>query len=418
MFQMPSSCLLKNITLYYIESSDLNGIPFQELASGKDPEPIGTELASLVMAGLAVIVFGDRHPNSHIRALAEHHTTERQVELLGTAQVLQACIYPTRKHLETIIDRRHYDGSPYSLELALGTPQLEHVAFDLSALEPYRNDPRYNYDSDDIFGDLSARSDASLKEGDDIHLRFGFAYDEGLNKYVAAFVRDLANLSPKHQTLWKMKEMALQANLHPDYHRAALGEWPERVSIYHALIEELQVINDMARAMGRPPLFREDYREKSRPREFASLLRPTAREYEYFVHLLDKLMSENISKKFLGQDVADHDKIPHEDGTFERRMHGTMKILEEWIKQRFRPRDSKPMDEMFSTFRKVRKLRQVPAHTANDNVFDQKFIHTQRDLMLSPYNALRTLRLVLANHPDSKTVEIPDFLFKEEIWPR
>ena len=50
----------------------------------------------------------------------------------------------------------------------------------------------------------------------------------------------------KHQTFWKMKEMALQANLHPDYHRAALGEWPERVSIYHAFIEELQVINDMA----------------------------------------------------------------------------------------------------------------------------------------------------------------------------
>jgi hypothetical protein len=60
---------------------------------------------------------------------------------------------------------------------------------------------------------------------------------------------------------------------------AILGEFPEYVSICQALVEELQIINAMAVAMGRPKLFRNDYAQSEHAREFVSL-RPTSREFE------------------------------------------------------------------------------------------------------------------------------------------
>jgi hypothetical protein len=250
-------------------------------------------------------------------------------------------------------------------------------------------------------------------------LQFGSAYDDVLNKYAAAFLRDLSSLSPEHQTLWKMREASVPTKLHPDYYRASiLGEWPERASIYEPFVEELRVVNAMANAMGRPPFFRQDFTDKPRPREFASLLRPTAKDFETFVHLLDKLMSDNINKKFFRSDIPDHDRVEHEDGSFERQPRGTIQMLERWLSEGFIPKEKGPISEIFSTFREVRRLRQAPAHKTGVDVFDQAFIHRQRELIGKAYAAVRTLRLVLANHPAAKRVDVPEWLFKGEIWSR
>jgi hypothetical protein len=45
----------------------------------------------------------------------------------------------------------------------------------------------------------------------------------------------------------------------------------------------------------------------------------------------------------------------------------------------------------------------------------ESFIHRQRELIGKIYGAVRTLRLVLANHPAAKGVEIPEWLFKGGI---
>jgi hypothetical protein len=76
------------------------------------------------------------------------------------------------------------------------------------------------------------------------------------------------------------------------------------------------------------------------------------------------------------------------------------------------------MKDIFSAFREVRKLRGAPAHETGDDVFDQAFIHRQRELIGKTYGAVRTLRLILANHPAAKGVEIPEWLFNGQIWPR
>lgn len=48
--------------------------------------------------------------------------------------------------------------------------------------------------------------------------------------------------------------------------------------------------------------------------------------------------------------------------------------------------------------------------------FDQKYIRQQRELMVRAYTAVRTIRLLLANHPATKGIEIPDWLYEGLIW--
>ena len=73
---------------------------------------------------------------------------------------------------------------------------------------------------------------------------------------------------------------------------------------------------------------------------------------------------------------------------------------------------------MFTAFRTVRRLRQKPAHAVNENLFDLAYFKEQRKIMIDAYDALRTLRLVLANHPKVRRnpPEIQEHLAKGEIW--
>jgi hypothetical protein len=412
---MARNQILAAITDFYLASPRFNGMSLRELELEADPAAAREAVSALVLEGSVAAVFGDSHPNSHIRAFPERHSPEKQVELLNDGK-RQPCFYPLRKHLERVVDAAQYEGAPYTLELALGEPQLVHRAFDLSVLEMYRNDPRYSYSSDDIHGSLCIHDDAVVPKHDEVYLRFGFALDDALNKYVAAFLWDLHKLSPEHQRLWKMREVRVATKLHPDYFRSSiLGEFPERMSIYQALVEELQVVNRMAVAMGRQRFFREDY-EGQPPRGFSSLLRPTLREFNEFVLMLDKMLSDNINKAFFHGDVPDFERREHDDGSFERISRGTLSMLEDWLKKRFSGKDDTFMVDLMNGLREVRKLRQKPAHTLREDEFDQAYIHQQRDLMKKAYLSVRTLRLVFANHPASRTIEVPEWLFKGDVW--
>ena len=299
-----------------------------------------------------------------------------------------ACAYPTRVHLKGVVDSSNYAGRPYALEIALGEPSLAIRTFDLSILEIYRNDPRYDYTTNDISGRISARS-SSLGEREQIYLQtFGFAYDEDLNRAVAVPIHYLTDLTPEHQQMWKTKELGDGYFLHPDYDRQMRGEWPERISIFDAFIEELKLVNVMSGLMKRPPLFKNDF-EKDRPAEFTFLIRPTLTELNNFVVLLDKMMSDNINKKFFLGEVEEQDEIVRGDEKIEVRQRGTIRLLEEWLKG-FRTADRKPLQDMIATFKEVRARRQKPSHAHSPNVFDQKHSHEQRELIVRAYDAVRT----------------------------
>ena len=90
--------LLQRITRNYLDSRDFNGTPLFDLAG------IGTgwmrALRALVREGKVSVVFGDRHPNAHIKAFPSEHIEEQLAKLKSKQLELQrVCAYPTEGQL-------------------------------------------------------------------------------------------------------------------------------------------------------------------------------------------------------------------------------------------------------------------------------------------------------------------------------
>jgi hypothetical protein len=172
--------------------------------------------------------------------------------------------------------------------------------------------------------------------------------------------------------------------------------------------------------MGRPPLFRDDYGEYGvrKPQKFSFLIRPTLEEFNGFVLLLDKMLSDNISKAFFRAEVADETHVERGDGKVEVRQKGSLQILDEWVRRFYRTDDWQPWQQAMAALRDVRKRRQKPAHAVDENVFDQRYFKEQRDLIIMAYEAVRTVRLMLENHPnvEKAAIEIPEWLRDALIW--
>jgi hypothetical protein len=410
--------LLQSVTDFYLESPDFNGIPARMLPGSE--ARLKKQIQELVELNQISINFGDRHPNPHILAFAPE-AQSKQLEKLSQFKLAGACLYPSKERLADVVDRSKYRDEPFRLKLALGEPQLSYYSFDLSILEIYRNDPRYHYRNDDISGCIGVTSTASLqgqmRAPDETYLQtFGFSYDEQINRAVAVFLWYLRCLTPEHQRIWNTKLLLGNFNLHPDYWRMTAGNWPERISIFTAFLEEQHHINEIARLIGRPRLFRAEYTERDRPRGFGFLIRPTLEEFNDFVLVLDKLLSENIDTDFFCAEVPFDQERARDDGKVVVLRKGTIQLLADWLNQTVRFPDPGPKDGMLSTFRKIRKLRQKPAHAIDENAFDQKYFKDQRKLIMDAYNAVRTLRLILMNHPDATSYQVPESLKKGKIW--
>jgi hypothetical protein len=178
--------------------------------------------------------------------------------------------------------------------------------------------------------------------------------------------------------------------------------------MFDAFLQELQCVNDLCKLIGLPSLFRSEFRDYEKPREFAFLIRPTAREFNEFVHLLDKMLSENIDLAFFKHDI---DRAG-QDG----KLKGSILMLDEWIALKFRTPDRVPIEDMLKTFRDVRKMRQKPAHAVDKDRFDQKYFKRQRELMIEAYQSMQTLRLIFAQHPKGRDYKIPVSLKEGRIW--
>jgi hypothetical protein len=415
--------LLDKITTFYLDSHDYNGMAISRLVAIYGEAETREYLSSLVSDGLASVIFGDLHPNPHIKALPSEPEDEQRKKL-DTLKFSHACVYPTPKHLQTVVDPAAFSSRPYALCLALGEAQLEYKAFDLSVLELYRNDPRYSYEYDDIHGHICIKDEFyeknNMKESDKVLLEsFGFSFDGKENIYVAAFLRYLSRLTPEHQLMWASKQVDMKTYLHPDYYRTSIiGDWPERLSLFQAVLLEMKTINEICSAIARKPLLKDDFAERRRPREFGYLLRPTSREYNEFVHLLDKMLSENINREFFNTDVPFETEEKRSDGKIVLKAKGTIQILNDWLRKEFRTNDRSQIEEMLQTLKHVRNLRQKPAHSIKENEFDQGFIRKQRELMLQVYWAVKTIRLVLSLHPLASKVAINRQLEEGQIWSR
>ena len=413
--------ILDEITRFYLESRDFNGILSTELSHrlGVDSHEFCNYLKELISERKVGILYSPPFGNPHIIQIG-FKSEDEQIERLNNLDKEPFCIYPRPEHLKKVVNCSDNANEPYKLELALGCPQLDFRSFDLSVLEYYRNDPRYMYKTDDIGGHICYNSEHMSEHDKTMLESFGFSYNSDHNCAVAVFLCYLVRLSPEHQQMWKARELEAEYLLHPDYYRnAILGDWREHESIFKAFLDELHLICQLTEGMGRPSLFRKDYGKDrdSKPREFGVLIRPTLKEFNSFVHELDKMLSDNINKKFFQNEVPYETENERKDGRIEVQQKRTLKLLDDWVRAFCPDTDWQLWDAAIGVLRYVRKKRDKPAHVTEENAFDPKYSDQQRELMMCVYEGMRTLRMILQNHPKAKSLDItvPDYLREGKI---
>lgn len=365
--------ILERALTVYLGSGDYNGLGVVGLTSESCVESV----KELISDGLLDLVRGDGHPNPHIKAFTAEPISIQLKKI--DSDGLAGCLYPTPKILK---EREAGAGeeAPYTRALKEGEPQLCFRAFDLRALEWYRNDPRFDFIVDDIHGRIIQKAGTRIADRAVVldgleFLEFGFAYDNDKHRAVAAFIRYLHDLPKSIQMEMHKQELTGSYKLHPDFYRTQiLGEFPERVSIYDAFLQEKIAINRMSELMGRVPLFRTEFEDMERPAGFGILIRPTKKEFRDFALLLDQLLSDDINIKFFKDDVKLHNILTDEGGNEVKQSVGTIKILDNWLSAKFRTADPEPIKDMFASFRMVRSVRQKPAHKVENNEFDQKYV--------------------------------------------
>jgi hypothetical protein len=413
--------IVVSATEYYLSSRDFNGLPVRTLFDDEaSRETVRCALKRLVEAGSLTLECGQISPNPYVKAFAAYPTPPMQLEELADSDLSLVCAYPTPAVLTQKVEAEQALDRPFTRRLMLGEGQLDFHAFDLSVLEFYRNDPRYHYETDDIRGKISVQStfydSDKMQQRDQVFLQtFGFGYNEDMHRAVVVFNRYLNDLSPEHQQIWNAKRLGDGYRLHQDYYRnSILVEWGTKLSIFEAFTAELKHINEMAKLMGKPALFRNDF--ALRPKHFSFLVRPTTKEFNDFVLLLDQMMSDNLNKDFFRDDIELETETTRADSKIVVTTKGTIQLLDQWFQKKVRLADPQLFNNMVATFRKVRKLRQTPAHKAEDSAFDQKIFQEQRELVSEAYDAVRTIRLLLANHPAVRNYKVPEELFNGEIW--
>jgi len=440
---MDGETILNEVTNFYLNSRDFNGISLEDLykKSSLSEDKFKEEIIALIKGRKIDLIYEGDIPNPHIKPFPAP-TTEKQIEKLGQFQIdnhikqseanaetfgegeikirfvqgLGCCVYPAPDHLKKIVDWKKYVSRPFTLRLAMGEWQLRPYFFELGILAIYRNDPRYKYRTDDITGSIIYVDENLLNPSDQIFIEhFGFGFGDSEIRAVAVLLTDLAKLTPEHQQIWKAKMLGgyCKYRLHPEFRRSILGDFYEKESIFSAFLKELEVIKEMSEKISGISLINKTFEYDEKPENFGFLILPTLREYELFCHTLDRMMSDNLNKNFFTDKISESDLSDGE--TMEKIENWLIRKLEIWINKTVRFSDHGPKDEMFKIFRDIRGLRSKPAHFHFKNEWNLRFYEDQKKLIKQAYTAIRTLRLILANHRNTKSVEVPDWLFKGEI---
>lgn len=408
--------LATHILTFFVESRDFNGIPVRELIrrAGQPRDRVLAELAELVSQGQVALAFGSYSANPHIKRLPDLPIDE-QLQRMKRADVdTDACAYPTSAVIEQRADLTPYKGQPFTRRLAVADAQLTPVFFDLEVLEKYFRNPIYHFQFNDLGGNISIADkhyqSAEINERDKVHIDFGIAYDERRRRVVVAYLRYLADLSPEHQRIWDAHLAAGPCVMNSDYARATInGDFPEHWSAYQAFLVEQVEINKLSVLIDKPPLFRETFEEQKRPKEYMPMLLPTKKNFDAFVHTLDKMLSENINHDFFKGDVP----LLDEKG----RAKGTLNLLRDFLDKRYRDGDKNRIGvELVAPLKEVRDLRRKPAHKLEGDAHDPSLPAAQDELLGRVIRTLTKLRLVLMSHPKAKgQYQPPEWLDGDKI---
>jgi hypothetical protein len=437
---------IEKIYNFFVNSRDFNGIPLSTLAENlgieyNDVLPILRVLVEENVASIQgdlnphIIRFGHYQKDTQLQYLKKAELNERKIidtllrnsidpELPSIQIVVESvplCVYPSPSYLKTNRDVSGMENVPFTKQLALGEAFLMPMFFELNVLERYFTDPRYHFTFHDYSGQISYQETeeqkSTLKDHDQIFLKsFGLGYDEEQTRVVVAYLHDLNDLTPEHQVYWKNKEYESKCQMVSEYYQNTIrGEWSFGHSLFSAFIEEQRIINEMSELITGKKLFKKTFDEGQQPKEFTFFISPTLDNYERFISLLDKMLSENLDKDFFrgAIELNAFEKISEE--IFVRREKGTLALLEEWLRKNYKLMHEEGYKELFEPFKRVRSERQSPAHKISENYYDKTFFKQQMDLMKEVYFSLKSLRCILQQHPKVRNFEIPHWIMDGDI---
>ena len=402
---------LEEIINYYLLSGDFNGLPIYNRYDYNLEV-----LIQLIKEGLVEVISENDVRNPHIKALDLNLSIEHQIETVKNGKV-PMCIYPTPKALEDIVP--DYT-KPYTMVLQKGAYQFDIVFFSIEILERYNNNPKFSIMDYGYGGTIFVKNEFSDEGEDEDYIKdYGMAYFKGeqLNRAVGVFLRDLANLSSNTQMLWKGLEIKTQEScfVHPNFKRTLLmGEWVNDYWILDAILDEMKVINEQCSAMGLPPLFNKlwgiDY--QNRPDGYRTIMLPTMKNYNDFVLVLEKMFVSNISIDTFQVDALRIKKVERKDQKGDAK--GSIVMLKEWLLQNVEA-SFDINEKIINPLRKIRKIRQTPAHEMCNNEYDIAVYKMQNELIRELYGAMYAMRRLFQGHPLAKCVEIPKHLDEDNI---
>lgn len=399
------SDLLCRIIDHYLSSSDFNGLPIYDIDNYNQREMI-----SLIKEGLVEALFDELNP--HIKRFNQTASIDEQLKHINGSDK-NVCFYPTPLVLSSI---NKDDSKPYTKLLQSGWGQYEVRFFEVEVLEQYFNDPKY------IIFDLGYRGSISIRdeyEDGDFIQDYGMAYPanyksgDEIDRAIAVFVHDLACLSEKTQMKWKSREIDDQTawKVNGGFIRNLLiGQWVTTSWIYTDLLQEQIVINQICDAIGINHIFSQTWSGEdywNRPDGYRTILFPTRKNYYDFVNVLEKITCNNISTKAFTKDQKNTHSVTHEKN------EGSLAVLDKWLKAN--GRNPQVVDNMIiAPLKKVRKIRQIPAHEVVCNEYDKAVYKYQNELIEDVFWAIHGLRIMLSTHPLAKNVSIPDYLNDEQ----
>jgi hypothetical protein len=396
--------LLKAVKKRYVKSRDFNGLHIRPDRTSSGEIQAAVEL---VEAGLVQVVSPADYMNIHIRPWPSRRTPAMQIEELRelSAGDYGVALYPMAKAMKHVKLPAKYDDAPFSRAMARGRSTLEVAFFSSDVLEGYRNDAKFRFGMSDFGINFWLTDDAHDQDDhlgkDDVSLiHLGFAYD--MTKYVpkdpesvilrrvAAFYGDLDDLTPEHQQRWSSYQVdADGVDPHPVWFSSQMGNWPDGIGPFARFAQELENIGDLFESVWGKRLFK----THETPEDFGWILRADQREWDHFIHSLDKLLSDNIDSSAL-------DRAGIMKTNAAGQQLGTLARLELFMTTNHVQPDRAKW--ALAPLRQVRAARQKPAHSLRTNVTDGTFVHKQMRLMHDVDEVLINIRQWLSSHPRNR----------------
>lgn len=404
---MKKEKVLNEIINFYLNSRDFNGLPVYNM----EYYDYNT-LCELIDEGLVEVLSGKDVLNPHVKCFNIDIPLDQQKENVSETTNLSV-LYPTKKALVSV--PQDYS-RPYSLLLEKGEQQLKIIYFNIEILERYVNNPKFLIMDNGYRGNIYVKDEYMDDETiiDEYIKNYGMAYIDGkqFERAIGVFVGDLGKLSSKKQMLWKGFELPNQSEclISPGFIKnLVLGEWVEEIWIFHALIEEMIIINNQCEKMGLPKLFNKTFgtHYSEMPDGFRNILLPTLKNYYDFVLVMEKIIVHNISYDTFQVNAPHIRSIDRKDkaGNYK----GSLALLEEWLVKNIRTTED-IKETIIYPLKNIRKIRQRPAHELISNQYDITLFKKQLDLMNNTYSAIRSIRLFFSNHPLAKNINIPEYL--------